>query len=92
MVRALTGHDHRNRHSRLMDGSDDGVCTLCNTELETPSHIILTCPRLIQIRANTFKRYQADLIVQSWEVKQMVSFLAVEHIAAMEQEDYSNLP
>ena len=75
-----------------MDGSDDGVCTLCNTELETPSHIILTCPRLIQIRANTFKRYQADLIVQSWEVKQMVSFLAVEHIAAMEQEDYSNLP
>ena len=33
-------------------------------------------------------RYEfAEKIVQSWEVKQLASFLTVEHIAAMEQED-----
>ena len=87
VVRALTGHDHRNRHTMLLEGADIGACRLCNQELETSSHIILRCPRLTQQRAQEFKTYQADLIVQSWETKQMVAFLTVEHIAAMEQGD-----
>ena len=87
VVRALTGHDHRNRHKMLLEGADIGMCRLCSKNLETSSHIILHCPRLTQLRAQIFKTYQADIIVQSWETKQLVTFLTVEHIAAMEQGD-----
>ena len=87
VVRALTGHDHRNRHNKLLEGEDNGLCRLCQTELETPSHIILYCPRLQQTRIDKLKHYDADTIVQSWDVEELTSFLTVEHIAAMEQGD-----
>ena len=86
-VRALTGHDHRKRHAGLVSGDEDRFCRFCKGETETASHIILYCPRLVQLRAQIFLSYDAELIVQSWEAKQMASFLTVEHIAAMEQED-----
>ena len=87
VVRALTGHDHRNRHNNLLEGNDTGACRFCNAELETPSHIILHCPRLLQTRIEHFKSFEADTIVRSWDVKRLTSFLTVEHIAAMEQGD-----
>ena len=87
VVRAITGHDHRNRHTALLLGTGTEKCRFCNLEPETPSHIILTCPRLTQLRTATFKTPLANSIVQSWEVSQLTTFLTVEHIAAMEQED-----
>ena len=87
VVRALTGHDHRNRHKLLLEGADIGTCRLCHESLETPSHVILECPRLTEARLETFRTYNADTIVQSWVTSQMAAFLTVEHIAAMEQED-----
>ena len=93
LVRALSGHDHRNRHNTLIEsGKDEGICRLCRQEVETSSHIILECPRLLQVRIDNFKTHDADTIVRTWEVEQMASFLSVSHIAEMEQEDYSNLP
>ena len=87
VVRALTGHDHRKRHNLLLEGNDIGLCRFCSEQLETPAHVVLECPRLHQLRIEKFKKYTADAIVQSWETKQLVSFLTVEHIAAMEQGD-----
>ena len=86
-VRAITGHDHRSRHKGLIAGESEGKCRFCNGEPETPSHIILYCPRLLNLRAQKFLSYDAESIVQSWEAKQLAAFLTVEHIAAMEQED-----
>ena len=57
----------------------------CHLRLET--HIILECPRLRELRTKIFRNHRAELIVRSWEASQLVSFLTVEHIAAMEQED-----
>ena len=86
-VRALTGHDHRKRHNGLVGGETEGICRFCKGEPETSSHIILYCPKLIQLRAQIFLSYDPESIVQSWEAKQMAAFLTVEHIAAMEQGD-----
>ena len=86
-IRALTGHDHRKRHNGLVDKEMEGKCRFCDLELETASHIILHCPKLLQARSQIFLSYDAESIVQSWEAKQMAAFLTVEHIAAMEQGD-----
>ena len=85
--KSRTGHDHRNRQNTLLEGTDTGISRICNTELETPSHIILNCRRLLQTRTEIFRNYDADTIVQSWDVESLTSFLTVEHTVAMEQGD-----
>ena len=92
MVRALTGHDHRNRHTTLLDREDEGKCRFCQDKLENPSHITLECPSLMQLRIEKLKSFQTDIHVQSWEVGRLISFLTLEHIADMEHGDKINLP
>ena len=76
----------------LVNGEAESICRFCNGDTETASHVIRHCPKRVQLRAQTFLSYEAEIIVQSWEAKQMATFLTVEHIAAMEQEDYIILP
>ena len=44
MIRAITGHDFRKRHEGLVRGIPVSNCRFCQTEEETSSHIINSCP------------------------------------------------
>ena len=85
VVRALTGHDHRTRHNSILEGAQPPPCRLCKTHVETPSHLIISCPALLHHRAFTFKSYTAD-IVRTWSVEQLTAFLSTPSIVDMEQD------
>ena len=82
-IRALTGHDFRQRHNALVNADEPNRCRLCHEHEETPSHIILDCPSLTHTRAQIFQSYLAD-IRQHWKAKHLVAFLSVPSIAELE--------
>ena len=78
--RALTGHDFRPRHAAILEKTPPPSCSFCWREEESPSHLILTCPRFNHLRANIFGSYTAD-IIRTWTVKQIVAFLSEPSIS-----------
>ena len=83
LVRALTGHDFRKRHTNITDEIGDETCRFCKNEAESPAHIITECPSLLHHRARTFNSYTAD-VCQIWTAKTLVEFLSAPSIAEME--------
>ena len=83
VIRAITGHDFRKRHTSILEKTNDNICRFCQTDTETPSHIILHCPTLTHQRAQAFKSYTAD-IRQIWAAKELAAFLSAPTIAEME--------
>ena len=83
LVRALTGHDFRNRHNNITDDTGDEICRFCKSEPESPAHIIIHCLSLLHLRAQTFNFYTAD-ICQIWSAKTLVEFLSTPSILEME--------
>ena len=74
-VRALSGHDFRSRHNAVLEKQVPPPCSLCKQMEESPSHLILHCPKLIYFRAQTFGSYTQN-IVQSWTAHQVVTFVS----------------
>ena len=83
VVRALTGHDFRGRHTAILEKTLTPACRFCKMGEETPSHVILYCPRLTNLRARCFLSYTGQ-IIQSWTPLQMASFLLEPTISNME--------
>ena len=83
VVRALTGHDFRGRHQAILDKTLTPACRFCKMGEETPSHVILYCPRLMNLRAQCFLTHTGQ-IIQSWTPLQMASFLLEPTISSME--------
>ena len=82
-VRALSGHDFRPRHTAILEKQLPLSCKFCKTSEESPSHLILHCPKFNHFRAQTFGSYTRD-IVQSWTAKQVVAFVSDPLISVTE--------
>ena len=63
----------------------DNKCRYCLLAPETPSHIIIECPSLTQLRAHSFQSYTAD-VSKIWTAKTLAAFLSAPIIAEMEAE------
>ena len=79
-VRAVTGHDFRPRHVHVLNKQVPPSCSFCLTEEESPSHLILKCPRFNHLRAFIFGSYTAD-IIRTWTVSQIVTFFSEPSIS-----------
>ena len=74
-VRALSNHDFRPRHNAVLEKQIPPPCSLCKQMEESPSHLILHCPKLTHFRAQTFGSYTRN-IVQTWTAQQVVTFVS----------------
>ena len=83
VVRALSGHDFRSRHNAVLEKQIPPACSLCKQEEESPSHLILHCPKLNHFRAQTFGSYTQN-IVYSWKAEQVVAFISDPLISELE--------
>ena len=88
LVRALSGHDFRNRHNTVIENRDFGKCRLCQEGEENLDHFITECDYLELTRLNNFG-YHVELkeIQEEWGVSQMVKFISDPIISALEETD-----
>ena len=83
VIRAVTGHGHRGRHEAILNKLTEPPCRFCHEGVETPSHIVLECPRFNQHRAQTFQTFTGNIIL-SWTAEQLAFFLSEPSISGME--------
>lgn len=93
LVRGLTGHDFRRRHSHILDPDvePNPTCRFCqNSELETVEHLITTCPRFTERRVHHLNDLRLLFgqdrthIDKSWTLQQIASFLLDDSMSSME--------
>ena len=91
VVRALSGHDFCSQHTSLLEKQSHAPCSHCKGGEESPSHLILHCPRYIHYRAQIFGSYTKD-IMHTWTASQVACFLSEPSISEKGQcTDDSNL-
>ena len=83
VVRALSGHDFRSRHNAVLEKQLPPPCSACKQAEESPSHLILHCPKFIHFRAQTFGSYTQD-IVRTRKAEQVVTFISDPLISELE--------
>jgi ribonuclease HI len=76
MFRWISGHNYLLRHNNLLDPNNfpNPTCRLCNTDPETSSHLINTCPALSYHRFKTFGTH-LNREPPPWTFNQLYDFI-----------------
>ena len=59
---------------------DEATLLHCKRDEESPSHLILHCPKYLHYRAQVFGSYTQD-IIQTWTASQVARFLSEPSIS-----------
>ena len=87
-IQFVTGHCWLNRHSFILNETEDPLCRLCLEEEETPLHLVMECPAITKEVIKIFGDVRKTGLCSGsskthWDPVQVSTFLLVEQIAGL---------
>ena len=75
-IHLITGHAALNHHLHKMQQVETNICAYCETEEETTSHFLGTCPAFARIRGEIFNTYYASIsdIFENHNIKEIARY------------------